>query len=143
MIDWLRRLFGQTAVPRPLSLTGSGRKGSNGRPSVRVTSEGERITVTRPDGRVETLLWSELGIVGIVTTDSGPFAADLFWLLQSADRRHSLTVPLGALGESDLLHMMQARLKGFDNMSVVEAMSSVGSAGFTVWDANWPQDERN
>ncbi len=142
MLDWLRRLFDPSATPAPVSLTRSGSTGSRRGSAVRVTSEGDRIIVMRPNGRTDSLLWSDLGVVGIVTTDDGPVSTDLFWLLQSSDRRHSLTVPLGAIGESDLLHMMQARLKGFDNMAVVEAMSSAGNTGFTVWDATWPQENR-
>jgi hypothetical protein len=143
MLDWLRRLFDPSATLAPVSLTGSGNTGSRRGSAVRVTSEGDQIVVTRPNGRIDSLLWSDLGVVGVVTTDDGPFATDLFWLLQSSDKRQSLTVPLGAIGESDLLHMMQARLKGFDNMAVVEAMSSVGNTGFTVWDATWPLEDRN
>jgi len=40
---------------------------------------------------------------------------------------------MGAEGEHELLHEMQATLHGFDNMTVIEAMSSVGAAGFVVW----------
>jgi hypothetical protein len=41
---------------------------------------------------------------------------------------------MGVPGEHDLVHAMQARLDGFDNMAVVEAMSATGRVRFKVWD---------
>jgi hypothetical protein len=60
----------------------------------------------------------------------------LFWLLLGGDRRRPLLVPMGVPGEHDLVQAMQARLDGFDNMAVVEAMSAKGRVGFKVWNAD-------
>lgn len=102
---------------------------------VRVSHDRESITLSRDDGSAEILLWSELVSVTVLTTDEGPFAQDLFWVLRSRDGRKSLVVPMNARGEHDLLHAMQERLEGFDNMTVVEAMGSTEKASFTVWEA--------
>ncbi len=136
MPDWLQRLL----HGGPSSRGGAKPPQSGVAALVTVAVTPDDIVVSRTEGKRDRLLWSDLGAVGIVTTDAGPFASDLFWLLQSRDRRHSVTVPLGADGEHDLLLTMQARLKGFDNMAVVEAMSTTGNAGFTVWDSSWPND---
>jgi hypothetical protein len=92
------------------------------------------IAVPQADGTVETLLWADLGRVTVLTTDRGPAETDLFWVLSSRDNRRRLVVPLGAPGERELLKAMQRRLHGFDNMRVVEAMSSTRKASFVVWE---------
>jgi hypothetical protein len=107
-----------------------------GTPSaVSVAFDADTITLKRPGELPQTLNWVELASVGIVTTEHGPFATDLFWLLQSRDRSRSLIVPMDATGEHELLKAMQARLPGFDNMAVVEAMGSIDNAGFVIWEA--------
>jgi hypothetical protein len=143
MFDWLRRLLNLPVIQNPVARLRTGGSAAGSRSKVRVMSDPDKIVVTRADGREEVLRWADLAVVGIVTNDGGPFITDLFWLLQSADRRQALAVPLGAAGENDFLHAMQARLKGFDNMAVVEAMSSTENAGFTVWDSSWPQQDRH
>lgn len=93
------------------------------------------ISVDDGAGGIASLPWSSLGNVAVITTDSGPFATDLFWILTDKEGRQSITVPMDAGGEDALLKAMQARLTGFDNMAVVEAMSSVESGLFQIWPA--------
>jgi hypothetical protein len=69
---------------------------------------------------------------------SGDAAADppdLYWLLHGTERRRPLLIRMGLPGEHDLVHAMQVRLDGFDNMAVVEAMSAKGPVGFKIWEA--------
>jgi hypothetical protein len=119
MLEWLKRRRQQIGTLVSSRTTTASR--------VAVSFDDHSIRVTLPSG-------TDIGAVNIVTTADGPFEADLFWLLQSLDRKTNITIPMGAEGEHDLLLRMQARLLGFDNMAVVEAMSSTGPAGFVVWD---------
>ena len=43
-------------------------------------SESE-VVCERPDGKVERMAWNDLEKVEVVTTDEGPFAPDVFWVL--------------------------------------------------------------
>ncbi|MCC7253350.1 hypothetical protein [Hyphomicrobium sp.] len=128
MLSWLSRLFRRRreALPslqrRPMS-------------SVRVVHDDKVISVDSGTGLVSTLAWADLGSVTVLTTDAGPFQIDLYWVLTDRDGRHSITIPMDASGEHTLLKAMQARLSGFDNMAVVEAMSSTSGGVFQVWPA--------
>lgn len=127
MLNWLSKLFRRRH-----------REALPSRPSaspVRVTHDDRIIAVDSGSGSVSTLAWADLASVTIITTDAGPFQIDLFWILSDRDARHSLTIPMDATGEHALLKAMQARLSGFDNMAVVEAMSSTGHDAFQIWPA--------
>jgi hypothetical protein len=130
MLSWLRKLLGRNEMPPPAP--------PRAVPGVRVDIDDTSITVAGPDGAVKRLPWADLASVTILTTDEGPFETDLYWLLQGRHRHHGILVPLGAAGEHELLKEMQRRLAGFDNMVVVEAMSSTGNAEFTAWEARSP-----
>ncbi len=129
MLGWLTRLFkrppGEAAGPRRPQF------------AVRVTHDPDRIILTRVGAGEEWLAWGEIVSVGLVSGDAITDPTDLYWLVQGRDRRRTLLVPMGAPGEHELVHAMQARLHGFDNMAVVEAMSATGAVGFKVWDVEW------
>lgn len=127
MLKWLSRLFRRREVARSERL----------RPAspVRVTLDERIISVDSGSGHVATLAWSEIGSVTVLTTNAGPFESDLVWILADRDGRTIVTVPMDASGEHELLAAMQTRLAGFDNMAVVEAMSSVENGVFQVWPA--------
>ncbi|WP_439544280.1 hypothetical protein [Hyphomicrobium sp.] len=126
MLNWLLRLLRhpRDAVPKPAVST-----------PVRVTHDDKLITVDDGAGAAVSVAWSDIGNISVLTTDAGPFEADLFWIMTDRDGRQSLVVPMGADGEPALLKSMQARLAGFDNMAVVEAMSSTSNAVFQIWPA--------
>lgn len=126
MLNWLWKRRATDLAPRP-------DRGLD--EHVRVSLDRTSITLARDDGTAETLPWTELANVSVLTTDEGPHAPDLFWVLRSRDGRKTLIVPMNARGEHDLLHAMQERLEGFDNMAVVEAMGSTEKASFTIWEA--------
>jgi len=75
--------------------------------------------------------WQELQIVAVQTTDEGPFAENVFWVL--ASKEQSLRVPQGAEGEKDLLAKLQ-QLPGFKNDAVIEAMKCTDNKIFICWD---------
>lgn len=126
MLNWLSKLFRRRQEAPPQRRASS---------PVCVTHDERIISVNNGAGRVTSLLWSELSNVTVLTSDAGPFEIDLFWVLADRSGRQSLTIPMGAAGEHALLLAMQARLAGFDNMAVVEAMSSTGKATFQIWPA--------
>lgn len=82
------------------------------------------------DGAAWTVGWGELERVVIRTTDEGPFADDVIWMLQTPGGVYA--VPQGVEGESALLERLQA-LPGFDNQAVISAMGSVDNAVFPCW----------
>ena len=124
MLNWFFSLFRRPReAPAP-------------RPSVsdlHVRSDEKQISVADNAGSVSTMAWADVGNVAVLTTDGGPTDNDLFWILNDKDHRQSLIVPLGADGEHELLQAMQARLAGFDDMAVVEAMSSTSNGVFQIW----------
>lgn len=88
------------------------------------------VSSRRPDGLTESVLWKDLIVVFIETTDRGPFEPDLFWIL--VGEGSGCVVPIGAVGEEDLLNALQ-KLPGFDNEAVTAAMTSVTNQRFTCW----------
>jgi hypothetical protein len=83
-----------------------------------------------PGGRRNAVSWAALESVRVVTTGSGPFAPDVFWVLEGGGTK--CVVPLGASGEPELLERLQA-LPGFDNEAFIKAMGSSEDASFPVW----------
>lgn len=124
--NWFSKPSKPGEAPAPNRVTGG----------VRVLVDSAVISIDRANQPRETLEWDDIASVMVVTNDAGPSRPDLFWVLQAQDRRPASVVPMGSEGEQDLLRAMQARLKGFDNMAVVEAMSSTENAGFIVWQAD-------
>lgn len=95
-----------------------------------VTCDATGVAYTSPGGVAVRMEWAELQAVEIVITDAGPFAEDVFWVLHGDG--YSLTVPQSADGSGALLARLQ-ELPGFDNQTVIAAMSSVGSQRFLCW----------
>ncbi len=77
---------------------------------------------------------SELRGVIIETDDSGPWGADLWWLLFGADDRVAVAFPGGATGEQVVIDRLMA-LPGFDFETMTRAMGSTEVAVFPVWRA--------
>lgn len=127
MLNWLSKLFRRRHEAEPQRRSAS---------PVRVVLDEKLISVDDGAGSITSIAWSNLGSVTVITTGAGPFEIDLFWILADKDGRASITVPMDASGEHALLKAMQARLPGFDNMAVVEAMSSTDDGVFQIWPAN-------
>ena len=89
------------------------------------------VTCNRPDGTMEEVTWEELECVEIVTTDTGPFVEDVYWVLHGLER--GCVVPDEAEGCKELLERLQ-RLPGFNNHAVMDAMSCTSNARFLVWE---------
>lgn len=100
------------------------------RDSVTFTDDGVRRV--RADGVEETIHWSELHEIGILTTDEGPWQEDVFFLLTASDGKSGCTVPQSSDGCDQLLARLQ-QLPGFDNEAVIKAMGSSSNAKFLCW----------
>ena len=99
----------------------------------RVTYDDERIVHYLRSGRTESIAWSDVGEVEILTTDDGPAMEDFFWIIQSADHSKGCAVSGGADGMDRLLVRLQA-LPGFRNEAVIDALGSTRRARFAVWE---------
>ncbi|PXA86068.1 hypothetical protein DMC47_35905 [Nostoc sp. 3335mG] len=97
-----------------------------------VTVDPDRICATDQTGAGKALLKDELGGVIIETNDSGPWGADVWWLLFGADDKLACAFPQGATGEQEAIDYLMA-LPGFDHGKMVEAMGSTDNAVFPVW----------
>lgn len=127
MLNWLSKLFRRRHEAQPQRRSAS---------PVRVVLDEKMISVDDGAGSVASIAWSNLASVTVITTGAGPLEIDLFWILADKDGRTSIKVPMDANGEHALLKAMQSRLPAFDNMAVVEAMSSTDDAVFQVWPAD-------
>jgi hypothetical protein len=127
VLDWLRRIFAydvprqQASKPEPWGL--------------HVLYDADLITLKVPGAPDAVIAWDDLHSVSIVSGDAAADPPDLYWLLHGTERRRPLLIRMGLPGEHDLVHAMQVRLDGFDNMAVVEAMSAKGPVGFKIWEA--------
>ena len=97
-----------------------------------VDATADRIAVTDPQGETSRVTLADLHGVMIETNDSGPFGADLWWLLFGADDRLACAFPQGAAGEKDALDLLTS-LPGFDHEAMIMAMGSTANAVFPVW----------
>lgn len=88
------------------------------------------VVCDRPDGKVERVAWNDLQKVEVVTTDEGPFVADVFWVLHGSDG--GCAIPSSATGEKEFLERLQA-LPGFNNGAVIEAMACCDNRRFLCW----------
>jgi hypothetical protein len=97
-----------------------------------VGCEGDVLRVIDDRQEVKQLAKSDLTGVIIETNDSGPWGADVWWLLFGPNDRVAVAYPQGATGEDAMLTYLMS-LPGFDNEKMTEAMRSTGNAVFAVW----------
>jgi len=95
-----------------------------------VVFNGDKIVRTLPDGRVESVRWDDLQKVEIMTTDEGPFAEDVYWMLKGVTG--GCAIPSQAQGMKELLSRLQ-QLPGFKNEAVIKATASADNATFLCW----------
>lgn len=94
-----------------------------------VGAEGVRRVLA--DGREESVLWSELVRVAILTTDQGPFGEDFFFLLHARDGTGCAVPNQLAQGHALLARLQQ--LPRFDSMAVIVASGCCDDAMFECW----------
>ena len=98
--------------------------------AVVVTDDNSVIRVNYPESDPTEIRWDELEQVAIHTNDSGPWGADVWWILKS--HNSSCAYPQGATGDAELLAKLQS-LEGFDSEQVVLAMGCTSNAEFICW----------
>lgn len=91
------------------------------------------ITRTAPKLR-EHVAWEDITRVRILTSDSGPYVEDVFFVIDGKDGNgcvvaHDLAV------RSKLLEALQARFPTLDNGGVIRAMGSTTNQVFTIWES--------
>jgi hypothetical protein len=82
-------------------------------------------------GKVEAVTWACLTAVSVWTTSDGPFAEDVFFVLESGDGSGCI-IPQSAPESTLLLERLQ-QLPGFDNAAFILAMQSTEDKRFTCW----------
>ena len=100
-------------------------------PSIRLVIDNTGVTCERAGGIVESVAWDDLQKVTIMTTDDGPLAEDVFFVLYGSDG--GCVVPQGAPQSDALLERLQD-LSGFDNEAVVRAMGCARNNEFLCWE---------
>jgi hypothetical protein len=139
--EWSVWFFGLGALALLAKPFVRGRTESNRATSVRIRTaprkekvefDGDSIRRYMADGRSESIRWSEIREIAIVTTADGPWSDDVFWLFLSADQKKGCLVSNNADGFKLLLPRLQT-LPGFDNRAVVAAMGSATENKFLVW----------
>jgi hypothetical protein len=88
------------------------------------------VTYAPPDGSARRVDWADLRAVEVATTDDGPFAEDVYWVLHGTES--PLMIPQSVAGSDSLLTRLQ-ELPGFDSRAVIAAMSSAGNQRFSCW----------
>jgi len=98
--------------------------------TVSVDESGFRSADHKGEGRAVAL--TDLSGVTIATNDSGPWGADVWWLLFGADGKLVCLFPQGATGEKPVIDRLM-KLPGFDFEQLTNAMCSTDNATFPVW----------
>lgn len=86
------------------------------------------------DGTTESVDWTELEEVKIVTTSDGPWFEDFYWVLKGIDSVGCI-VPGEDPQAQNLLESMN-KLESFDNEAVIKACGSTTEAEFLCWQKN-------
>ena len=127
ILSWLRNIFEGSRSER-LSAAAPGQSGRVYDVSVSFDETTIRFDATgRPRQEIK---WASIERVSIKSICG---ETDLIWVISTREAKAALSLPMGAEGEAELVRTMQARLQGFDNMAVIEAMSNAGDAEFQVW----------
>lgn len=88
------------------------------------------LNAVAANGQELRVEFSDLDRVAIRTTDEGPGAEDVYWLLVAGSQE--CLIPHGASGEPDLFDRL-LRLPLFDSQAMVAAMTGSDHAEFECW----------
>ncbi len=98
-----------------------------------IAVEDDRISVCDEAGKATSVAKCDLSGVAIETNDSGPWGADLWWLLFDHSGQLACAFPQGATGEEAAINYLSA-LPSFKHAEMFNAMSCTGNAVFQVWE---------
>jgi len=97
-----------------------------------VAIDGDLISIRDEAGLIKTVAKGDLSGVAIETNDSGPWGADVWWLLLDSSDLLACAFPQGATGEDSVIDYVSA-LPSFDHGEMIKAMTSTDNAVFAVW----------
>jgi hypothetical protein len=96
----------------------------------RVEVSDSKVVCWSPDGSSESVQWDDLQQFEIVTTDEGPYATDVYWVLHGSET--GCVIPQGATGDDALLRRLET-LPGSDRAAFARAMGSTSNQRFSIW----------
>ncbi|MBN2193225.1 MAG: hypothetical protein JW751_10455 [Polyangiaceae bacterium] len=99
---------------------------------IAVEFDDDEIRHHRRDGVQESIQWSDLHEVGILTTDEGPFVDDVIWMLLDSTGKAGCAIPSNAPGMETLVARIH-ELPGFNSEAVLAAMVSTENTKFLCW----------
>ncbi|MBF0530001.1 MAG: hypothetical protein HQK55_12185 [Deltaproteobacteria bacterium] len=88
----------------------------------------------RPEGTIERVALADLQAIIVETNDSGPWGADIFWLLIGSTPDSGCVFPQGATGEEEMMTVVM-KLPGFDYHAFMDAMRCTENKRFLCWEA--------
>ncbi len=97
-----------------------------------VSFSDEGVTVRYPKGEIQSIDWGSVLRIVIETNDSGPWGADVWWLLEGQDKR--VAYPQGATGDPEMLEQYPVKFPGFKDEQVIKAMGCTDNARFVCWE---------
>jgi hypothetical protein len=124
-MNWFQRIFAKPKV-------------STARNFGRIEFDSEAVRFYLPQGEVQHIQWNGLDEVRIMTTDEGPFAEDVFFMLYCEDEK-VCKIPQSAEGTEELLARLQM-LPNFNNENLIEALGSTSNQQFKLWMKTAEQD---
>ena len=96
-----------------------------------VTDDAGTIRATYPDGTVSAVDWSDLVQIEVRTNDTGPWGADVWWVLKGENGE--CIYPQGATGEPEMIPKFQ-KLEGWDDKELIRAMGCTRNKSFLCWE---------
>lgn len=95
---------------------------------VTITASG--LEVSTPGQELQRIAWADVRRILVETNASGPWGADVWWILESGESR--CYFPQGATGENAAVAEMTRRFPRFE----VKGMNSTKNATFVCWEAD-------
>ena len=97
-----------------------------------IAADADGIRAIDQTGNTMFVSLTELSSVAVETNDTGPWGADVWWLMFGRDGKLACAFPQGETGEKEVNDLLMA-LPGFDNEELIKAMGSTNNAVFSVW----------
>lgn len=96
-----------------------------------VTFDGKEIRSSHPERSYGSIVVDRIVEVGVLTTDDGPVAPDV-WIMLLDSKGLACTFPSDAEGHKPVIDIL-LKFEGFDHRTLIEAMGSTSNAKFVVW----------
>jgi hypothetical protein len=89
------------------------------------------IAITDFDKNNDSINWSEIEKIKIITNDSGPWGMDFWWILIGKNK--VISIPQGATGESEIGTKF-SQLNKFNHEELLKAVQSTKNAEYLCWE---------